>query len=126
MATADVPEDSSASDSIRLHHGTDERSANDILNNGLSVAQALRAGGTGEFWVTTDAASADVFASVNPAGGVPARYSYDLPVRVVDTLLAATPPLASQQGPGWYEFLPGSYDILNLHMTNREVVSPVP
>ncbi len=42
MAKADVPEDNSAPGSICLHHGTDEPSASNILNHGLSRARALQ------------------------------------------------------------------------------------
>jgi hypothetical protein len=126
MATADLPEGPPAPDHIRLHHGSDVVSANNILNNGLSLALALQAGGTGEFWATIHAADADTFAQVNPAGGVPARYSFDLPRRVLAALLASVPPRAYQHGADWYEFLPGSYALLNQHMTARQVISPVP
>jgi len=126
MATADLPEGGTPSDSIRLHHGTDENSANDILTNGLSRVAAASQNVTGEFWATTGAADADTFAQVNPAGGIPARYSFDLPLSVLVALLNANPPRVYQHGSDWYEFLPGSYPTLNRYMANREVVSPVP
>jgi hypothetical protein len=126
MATADRSEGSAPSGMIRLHHGTDENSANDILHNGLNAASAARQNVTGEFWATTSAADADTFAQVNPAGGTPARFSFDLPLSVLGSLLAANPPRAFQHGSGWFEFLPSSYPTLNRHMTNRQVVSPVP
>jgi hypothetical protein len=84
---------------------------------------------SGEFWATTSAADAETFAQVNPAGGVPARYSFDLPLQVLQALLSASLPRAYQHttsGVDWYEFLPSSFQQLNRHMTNREVVSPVP
>jgi hypothetical protein len=79
--------------------------------------------------VTTSEADAETFAQANPAGGVPARYSFDLPERVLQTLLNATPPRVHQHsapGVDWYEFLPGSFALLNQHMMNRQVISPVP
>jgi hypothetical protein len=113
---------------IRLHHGTDDNSANDLLVNGVNVAGAAY-NVSGEFWATTSAADAETFAQVNPAGGVPARFSFDLPGSVLQALLSAVPPRAYQHttaGVDWYEFLPGSFPVLNQHLTNREVVSPVP
>jgi hypothetical protein len=84
---------------------------------------------SGEFWATTSAADAEVFAQVNPAGVVPARFSFDLPLWVLQTLVHAAPPRAYQHmsaGVDWYEFLPSSFSLLNQHMANRQVVSPVP
>jgi hypothetical protein len=111
---------------IRLHHGTDVTSAQDILHNGLNQASAAVHNVSGEFWTTTDIPSADVFAQVNPVGGIPARLSFDLPEQILAALLAAHPPRVYQQGSLEYEFLPASFPLLNQHMTNRQVVSPVP
>ena len=126
MAIGNLPAEDSAAGLIRLHHGTDLLSATDILNNGLSRARAASQNVTGEFWATTDAADADTFAQVNPAGGIPSRYSFDVEEAVLAGLLAANPPRANQHGPDWYEFLPASYPLLNQHMVNRQVISPVP
>ena len=126
MASADLPTGGTAPGVIRLHHGTDEQSAIDILNHGLSRANAAAHNVTGEFWATTEDADAETFAQANPAGGTPARYSFDLPLDLLDELLNSQPPRAYQHGPDWFEFLPSSYAELNQHMTNREVVSPVP
>ncbi|MGL4553490.1 MAG: hypothetical protein ACRC33_20175 [Gemmataceae bacterium] len=114
---------------IRLHHGTDASSAHDTLVNGIQVAGAAAFNVSGEFWATTSAADAETFAQVNPAGGVPARFSFDLPVSVLQALLAAAPPRAYQHtsaGVDWYEFLPDGFPLLNQRLTNRQVVSPVP
>jgi hypothetical protein len=114
---------------IRLHHGTDENSARDLLLHGVDQAQAAVFNVAGEFWATTSPADAETFAQVNPAGGVPARYSFDLPFGVLQTLLNSSPPRAYQNinsGVDWYEFLPGSFPLLNLYMANRQVGSPVP
>jgi hypothetical protein len=70
-------------------------------------------------------ADADVFAKVNPANGVSARYSFDFPEQVLLLLVRSVPPRAYQVGNQEYEFLPASFAILNRHMTNRQVVSPV-
>src|SRR2546423_12779527 len=98
MATGNLPEDGPAPAFIRLHHGTDENSANDILHNGLDQARAASQNVTGEFWATTDAADAEVFAQVNPAEGTPARYSFDLSLQGLAALLGSTPPRAYQHG----------------------------
>jgi hypothetical protein len=114
---------------IRLHHGTDEDSANGLLLHGVDRAQAAAFNVSGEFWATTSAADAETIAQVNPAGGVPVRFSFDLPLRVLQTLLNANPPRAYQHtaaGVNWYEFLPTSFALLNQHVANRQVVSPVP
>ena len=114
---------------IRLHHGTDENSAADILLHGLEQGQASVFNVSGEFWATTSAADAEIFAQVNPVGGVPGRYSFDLSLEVLRDLMTATSPRAYQHttsGVDWYEFLPSSFPLLNQHMANRQVVSPVP
>lgn len=114
---------------IRLHHGTDETSARDLLLHGIHQARAAAFNMSGEFWATTAAAEADGFALVNPAGGVPARFSFDLPLGVVQAFLGSHPPRAyrhSTAGVDWYEFLPGGFPLLNRHRTNAQVVCPVP
>jgi hypothetical protein len=126
MATTDLPEPEPLPGFLRLHHGTDLNGAQDIMSTGLNQAQAAAFNVSGEFWATTDVADADVFATVNPAGGVPARYSFDLPEQVLLLLLRSAPPRAYQASTQEYEFLPASFPILNRHMTNRQIVSPVP
>jgi len=111
---------------IRLHHGTDLGSANDIDANGLDAARAAAFNGGGEFWATVDVAVADMFAQVNPASGIPARLDFDLPVTVLAALLTVNPPRAYQHGADVYEFLPTAFATLNAHMTNRQVLAPVP
>lgn len=128
MSTSVLPE-APLESVIRLHHGTDENSANDLHLNGVNQAQAAAFNVSGEFWATTSVADAETFAQVNPAGGVPARFSFDLPLAVLQTLLNTAPPRAYQHttaGVSWYEFLPSSFPLLNQHMANRQVVSPVP
>jgi hypothetical protein len=111
---------------LRLHHGTDLASANDILHNGLDQIRAAALNVTGEFWATTDVATADTFAQVNPVAGQPARFDFDVPIQEVQALLTANPPGAYLSGNDTYEFLPSSYRVLNFTMTNRQVISPVP
>jgi hypothetical protein len=126
METADRLDLPGAEEYVRLHHGTDVDSATDILNSGLDPAKAAAFNVSGEFWATTDVAGADTFAQVNPAAGVPARFDFDLPRRVLTALLSSVPPMAYQHGAGDYEFLPASFPDLNRHMANGQVVSPVP
>jgi hypothetical protein len=127
MATADVSRPQGGPQSlVRLYHGTDLASANDIRDNGINHTKAAAFNATGEFWVTTDVPMADTFAQVNPAGGIPARFEFEVSLAVLGLLLGATPPRAYQYGNDVYEFLPLSFPTLNQHMINRQVVSPVP
>jgi hypothetical protein len=111
---------------MRLYHGTDLASANAIIANGLDVAAAAIFNGSGEFWATSDRATADWFAMANPANGAPARLEFDLPLPVLFALLNVLPLRAFLHGADDYEFLPGAYQLLNQSMKNRQVVSPVP
>src|SRR5437763_828508 len=89
---------------VRLCHGTDLGSASDMSSTGLDPAKAAVFNATGEFWATTDRALADMFAQVNPAGGTPARFDFDVPAHVLGTLLGSNPPRAYQHGNDTYEF----------------------
>jgi hypothetical protein len=127
MKPADASEPGAgASPSVRLYHGTDLASANDIQAHGLDAARAAAFNGSGDFWATTDLAAADVFAQVNPANGVPARLAFDLPLAVLHGLLGSPGPAALQHGNDLYQFLPRGFPTLNRHMTNLQVASPVP
>src|SRR5262245_10711926 len=129
MATSDSLGANIPASAIRLHHGTDDQSANTILQLGVDHKQAGAWNVSGEFWATTSAADAEVFAQVNPAGGVPALFSFDLPHQMLLEMVDADPPQAyrhSTNGVDWYEFLPGGFSVLNQRMENREVISPVP
>jgi hypothetical protein len=119
MATAE------SSATWRLHHGTDIASAKDLLTNGLDSAKAAAYNVSGEFWATTDPVAADTFARVNPAGGPPARFDFDIPVGVLQAILAQTPPVAYPHGLDVFEFLPTCFPEMNQQMTNQQVV-PVP
>jgi hypothetical protein len=96
------------------------------MNHGLDQAAAAAFNVSGEFWATADQSVADTFAQVNPAGGVPARLDFDLPLRILVALLSSAPPRAYQHGDDDYEFLPTGFVLLNAHMANSQVVSPVP
>src|SRR5438067_11830302 len=101
----------SESGSVRFHHGTDAGSANDILSAGLDAIKAAGYNGSGEFWATADHALAEVFAQVNPAGGPPACFEFDLPRAVLQSLLTQLPVVVYQHGSDTWEFLPGSFPV---------------
>ena len=114
---------------LRLHHGTDESSATDLLRDGVDERQAAVFNVSGEFWGTTGLAEAETFAQVNPAAGLPTIYSFDIPLQVLQAMLTANPPRAYQHttsGVDWYEFLPKGFPLLNLHMANRQIDPPAP
>lgn len=119
-------EEAPAAGCIRLHHGTDKASAEDLLQNGISQTRAVGCGGTGEFWTTTEVADSETFAQVNPASASPARFSFDVAVTTIQSLLNSKPPQAHKHGTDWYEFLPTSFAELNRSMVNRKVVFPIP
>jgi hypothetical protein len=118
MSNAPTP---AASGVIRLHHGTDLASGNDILRHGLDAARAASYNGSGEFWATADPATADWFAKSNPATGTPARFSFGLPEPALQRLLARRPFVVHQHSPDDYEFLPASFPDLNAHMANKQI-----
>jgi hypothetical protein len=107
---------------LRLHHGTDLASANDLLRYGIDPVRAMVYNATGEFWTTTEHALAEVFALVNPAGGSPACFEFDFPVAVLQRLLIQQPRVVYQHGDDTYEFLPGSFLELNANLTNPQIV----
>src|SRR5262245_57824700 len=119
MATAESPV------TLRLYHGTDTASANDLLSTGLDSTKAATYNVSGAFWATTDPGAADTFARVNPAGGPPARFDFDIPVSVLQAILAQRPRVAYPHGVDVFEFLPSCFPEMNQHMTNQQVV-PVP
>jgi hypothetical protein len=107
---------------VILHHGTDEASANSLLAHGVSAALAARYNAQGEFWASTSVAHADIFAQTNPAGGPPARFEFELPEDVLHRLLNDRPIVVNFLAPCHYEFLPGSFEILNQCIINKRVV----
>jgi hypothetical protein len=126
MSTGDSSQAGSLPRSVRLHHGTDLASAEDIRDHGLDEAAARDWNVMGEFWTTTDQDMANWYARVNPAEETPARLDFDLPYDVLLALLGEYPVVAYQDGTDVFVFLPGSYQALNRHMANKQVVSPVP
>jgi len=123
MASADQPEDETPQITIRLHHGTDETSANDLLQNGVNQQHAAVWNGSGEFWATVDHRRAEWFALSHPSSPPAACFEFDLPESVIQAILQMNPPAAIQHGPNDYEFLPASHATLNQHMTNPHVVA---
>jgi hypothetical protein len=125
MASAQQPEEGTSQRPIRFHHGTDQASANDLLQNGVNQQHAAAWNGTGEFWATCDHHRAEWFARSHPSSPPAACFEFDLPESVLLVILQMNPPEALHHAPDDYEFLPGSHALLNQHLTNVQVV-PVP
>jgi hypothetical protein len=125
MASARQPEEATSLRSIRFHHGTDQTSANDLLQNGVNQQKAAAWNGSGEFWATSDHHRADWFALSHPSSPPAACFEFDLPESILQVLFQMNPPGAIHHVPNDYEFLPRSHALLNQHMAHRQVV-PVP
>jgi len=121
MASAQQSEETSPP-FVRLHHGTDSTSANDLLQSGVDQQHAAIWNGSGEFWVTSDHRRAEWFALSHPKSPPAACFEFDVPAAELLAILQMNPPGAIQHGPTDYEFLPSSHALLNQHMTNRQVV----
>jgi hypothetical protein len=121
MASAPQPEEEPSPRVIRFHHGTDQTSADDLLQNGVNQQQAAAWNGSGEFWATIDHRRAEWFALSHPSSPPAACFEFDLPESVLLVILQMNPPGAIQHGPNDYEFLPASYALLNQHMINKQV-----
>jgi hypothetical protein len=125
MPSAHQPEDETSQRSVRFHHGTDQTSANDLLQNSVNQLHAAAWNGSGEFWATNDRHRAEWFARSHPGSPPAACFEFDLPESVLLVILQMNPPGAIHHGPNDYEFLPASHALLNQHMTTKQV-SPVP
>jgi len=125
MASAHQPEEETSHRSIRFHQGTDQASADDLLQNGVNQRHAAAWNGSGEFWATGDHHRAEWFALSHPSSPPAACFEFDLPEAVLLLILRMNPTGAIHHAPNDYEFLPGSHALLNQHMTNKQV-SPVP
>jgi len=123
MATAHQPEEGTSQRSIRLHHGTDQTCANDLLQNGVNQQHAATWNGSGEFWATSDHQRAVWFALSHPSSPPAACFEFDLPESVLLLILQMNPPGAIHHAPNDYEFLPASHALLNQHMANKQVAS---
>jgi hypothetical protein len=126
MANIDPPETAaSPTRLLRLYHGTDQAGAEDLLLHGVDQAVAAVWNGSGEFWATTEPNRADWFARSHPSSPPAARFEFDLPDAALQAILNLVPPGAVRHGASDFEFLPASFALLNLSMTNRQFV-PVP
>jgi hypothetical protein len=125
MANAQQSEEATSPRLIRFHHGTDQSSANDLLQNGVNQQHAATWNGSGEFWVTTDHQRAAWYALSHPSSPPAACFEFDVPESVLLALLQMNPPGVVHHGANDYEFLPSSHALLNQYMTNKKV-SPVP
>ena len=125
MAGAEQPGDGASQRIIRFHHGTDQTSANDLLQNGVDPQHAAAWNGSGEFWATTDHRRAAWFALSHPSSLPAACFEFELPESVLRGILQMNPAGARHHAPDDYEFLPASHGLLNQHMTNRHI-APVP
>jgi len=110
---------------IRLHHGTDQNSAKDLLLHGVNQAHAAAWNGTGEFWAATDHGRAEWFARSHPNSPPAACFEFSLPGAILQQILQMQPPGAVFHAAGDYEFRPACYLLLNQHMFNPQVI-PVP
>ena len=106
---------------LRLHHGTDLQSANDIVRNGLDAVKAASYNGSGEFWASSEIGTADWFARTNPSNGQPARISFDIEESVLQQLCSAQPSVVFAHGPNDYEFQSTCFPHLNQAMKNKKV-----
>jgi len=125
MASVDENHQDPSHRIVRLHHGTDQASANDLLLNGVDQQQAATWNGSGEFWATTDHHRAEWFAMSHPSSPPAACFEFDLPELALLRILQLAPPAAIRHGACDYEFLPASHALLNQHMANKQII-PVP
>src|SRR5262249_6284708 len=125
MASAHESEEETSPKSIRFHHGTDQTSADDLLQNGVDQQHAAVWNGSGEFWATSDHHRAEWFALSHPSSPPAACFEFELPESVLLAILQMSPPAAIHHAPNDYEFLPSCHAMLHQHMTNKQVV-PVP
>jgi len=123
MANAHQPEEGVSQSTIRLHHGTDQACATDLLQNGVDQQHAAAYNGSGEFWATVDHHRAEWFALSHPSSPPAACFEFDVPGPVLLVILQMNPPSALFHAPSDYEFLPASHALLNQHMTNKNVTS---
>src|SRR6266480_2901838 len=121
MASAHQPEGETRERFVHFHHGTDQTSANELLQNGVNQQHAAAWNGSGEFWATRDHQRAKWFALSHPGSPPAACLEFDLPEAALLAILQMSPPAAVRHGQDDYEFLPASHALLNQHMTNRRV-----
>jgi len=125
MATGELPSNGIPPDSIRLHHGTDQTCAMDLLQHGVDQQRAAAWNGSGEFWATADHGRAQWFALSHPNSPPAVCFEFDLPGHVLQAILQMNPPGVRQHGASDFEFLPLSFANVNQSMVNQQIV-PVP
>src|SRR5262249_31170182 len=101
---------------VRLYHGTDLASANQLLAQGVVAALAALPNGGGESWPTRTPATADLFAKATRAGGTPVRSEFELSEPTLLWLVTQNPSTAVRHSAEDFEFLPPSFDVLNQSM----------
>lgn len=108
---------------VRLHHGTDQASASDLLLNGVNQQHAAAWNGSGEFWATTEHRRAEWFALSHPASPPAACFEFDVPEAILVAILQMSPVAAIRHAPHDYEFLPASHPLLNQGMQNKQITA---
>lgn len=108
---------------IRLHHGTNQASANDLLQNGVNQQHAAAWNGSGEFWATTEHRRAQWFALSHPASPPAACFEFDVLEAIFLAILQLAPVAAIHHAPHDYEFLPASHPLLNQGMQNKQITA---
>jgi len=109
-------------ETITLYHGSTLVHVQNIIKNGIRSPEEY---GVSEFWATTDANKAKMFAQVQtdvediynpPPLGV---FSFDIPKAVMKILKRNNGYYSPE--PGIYEFGPGSFEHLNEYARNKRV-----
>jgi len=109
---------------IRLYHGTDKESAEDILRNGLNSSRSSEFNSSGEFWASPSDKYAYWFAKTNPRELEEiAIVSFEIP-KSVFSLILKNPRLVTRHSHMELEFLPKSFDILNKNMQSPKIDTP--
>lgn len=107
-------------ETIRLFHGTDAQSADNIAKHGLSALGAGEFNAAGEFWASPKSNYAYWFAKTNPRGIEEiALVSFEIPKKVLRYIFKNN--LGHKHSPVEFEFTPASFKLINSHMTNAKV-----
>jgi hypothetical protein len=92
MASAQQPVEEASQGVVRFHHGTDQTSANDLLQNGVNRQHAAAWNGSGEFWATNNHHRTEWFALSHPSSPPAACFEFDLPESLLLVILQMNPP----------------------------------
>lgn len=105
---------------VRLYHGTDAISAEDIVRNGLNRTSSGVFNSAGEFWASPSNKYAYWFAKTNPREiDDIAIVSFELPKKVLSYIIKSR--MAVKHSPVELEFLPQSFELINSNMGNQRV-----